>query len=98
MRSWFMFQETEVRKQVKALKKFYQEVIQFIVVNVILMVIWLTFDKSGSFWPKYILVVWGLFLFWRAYRLGIASLLFHRSSFLNKEWEEKKSARAYAPP
>ena len=85
-----MLKEEEVRKRVKALKGFYMDLINFAVVNIILILIWFTFDKTGAFWPKYVLAVWGIVLIYRAFRMGIIPLIFHRSSFLTPDWEEKK--------
>lgn len=82
--------EQEVRKKVKALKGLYLELFSYAGVNAILILIWATFDKNGVFWPKYVLVVWGLALTFKAYRLGLLPILFHRLSFLTPEWEEKK--------
>jgi len=85
-----MTHEQEVRKKVKALKSFYKDLINFAVVNSALVLIWLTFDKTGTFWPKYVMLVWGIVLVIRASRSGVTPLMFHRSSFLSTEWEEKK--------
>src|SRR5438105_4663048 len=85
-----MFREDEVRKKVKLLKRFYMDVIYFGIVNAIIILIWLTFDRTGTFWPKYIIVVWGVALIFRAYQMGVAPLMFHRATFLKQDWEEKK--------
>ncbi|MBS0271739.1 MAG: 2TM domain-containing protein [Proteobacteria bacterium] len=85
-----MLQEKEVRQKVKVLKRFYLDVVYFGVVNVLLALIWLTFDRTGTFWPKYVIVVWGVTLVFRAYRMGVIPLIFHRTTFLSEEWEEKK--------
>ena len=82
--------EQEVRKKVKALKGLYMELLSYLGVNAVLILIWATFDSNDVFWPKYILVVWGLALTFKAYRLGLLPLIFHRLSFLTPEWEEKK--------
>lgn len=85
-----MLKEEEIRKKIKILKRFYMDVINFAVVNAILILIWLTFDKTGTFWPKYVMLIWGILLVFKAYRMGVAPLIFPRSSFLNREWEERK--------
>lgn len=82
--------EQEVRKKVRALKGLYLELLSYAGVNAILILIWAIFDMSGVFWPKYVLVVWGLALMFKAYRYGILPLVFHRLAFLTPEWEEKK--------
>lgn len=85
-----MLKEEEIRRKIKILKQFYMDVINFAIVNAILILIWLTFDKTGTFWPKYVLLIWGILLMFKASRMGVIPLLFPRSSFFNREWEEKK--------
>jgi hypothetical protein len=85
-----MLKEEEIRKKVKALKRFYMDIVNFVIINFVLVLIWWTFDKSGTFWPKYVIVVWGIALIFRAYRMGIMPFMFHRTSFLSDNWEEKK--------
>lgn len=85
-----MLTENDVRKKVKALKRFYMDMINYMIVNLALIVIWWTFDKTGTFWPKYVMVVWGILLLVKASRMGIIPFLFHRTSFLNENWEERK--------
>lgn len=85
-----MVSEEEIRRKVKALKRFYLDVLNYIVVNFIFILVWLTFDTTGTFWPKYILVIWGIVLALRAFRTGVVSLLFPHVSFLSQRWEEQK--------
>lgn len=85
-----MLREEEVRKKVKVLKRFYMDVIYFGIVNFILILIWLTFDRTGTFWPKYVIVVWGIALIFRAYRMRVIPFMFHRVAFLSQDWEDKK--------
>lgn len=85
-----MLHEEEIRKKVKVLKRFYMDVIYFGFVNLILTLIWMTFDRTGTFWPKYVIVVWGIVLIFRGTRMGIFPLIFHRVSFLSHNWEERK--------
>src|ERR1051326_3977447 len=86
-----MLHENEIRKRVKALKRFYMDVINYIIVNVILSLIWFTFDKTGTYWPKYVILVWGLALIFKAYRTGAVSLILPSASFMSEDWEEKKA-------
>lgn len=83
-------EEVVVRQQVKALKRFYMDGLIFAIVNAILIVVWLFTGTSESFWPKYVLLVWGVALVFRAYRLGIFPLFSRYFYFLTAEWEEKK--------
>jgi len=82
--------EQEVRRKVKGLRRFYMDLISYALVNVLLIVIWLAFDRSGTFWPKYVIVVWGFVLMAKAYWLGLLPLFFYHISFLTPEWEDKK--------
>lgn len=85
-----MLPEEDIRKKVKTLKKFYLDVINFVLMNIILALVWVTFDKTGTFWPKYVILIWGIFLILKAARMGVLPLIFHRVSFFNQDWEEKK--------
>lgn len=85
-----MLNEEEVRKRIKRLKQFYVDIINFLVVTVILTLIWFTFDKTGTFWPKYVILIWGILLVFKAYRMRLLYFVFPRSSFLTPDWEEKK--------
>ncbi|MBA3812900.1 MAG: 2TM domain-containing protein [Alphaproteobacteria bacterium] len=85
-----MQKEEEIRRKVKILRRFYMDIINFAIVNAILILIWLTFDRTGTFWPKYVILIWGILLVFKAYRMGTMSLIFPHSTFLSHEWEEKK--------
>ena len=85
-----MLTEQEIRIKVKILKRFYLDVLNYAVINALLIVIWLIFDAHRPFWPKYVIVVWGFALMFKACRLGILPLFFNRTSFLTSDWEEQK--------
>ena len=85
-----MSKEEDVRKQVKLLKRFYMDSFTFAIVNIVFIFIWLSVDRSMTFWPKYVIVIWGLALIFKAYRMGIIPLFSQRLAFLTPEWEEKK--------
>lgn len=85
-----MLNEDEIRKRIKVLKQFYMDIINFLVVNIILTLIWFTFDKTGTFWPKYVILIWGILLVFKAYRMRLLFFIFPHSSFLTHDWEEKK--------
>lgn len=85
-----MLREEEIRKKIKLLRRFYMDIINFFIVNSLLILIWVTFDKTGTFWPKYVLLIWGILLVFKAHRMRIVPLLFPRAHFLNHDWEEKK--------
>lgn len=85
-----MTKEEEIRKRIKELQRFYMEGVTYLAVNALLILIWITLDKSGSFWPKYVILVWGIVLIFKGYRMDIFPIFFHYISFMSLEWEEKK--------
>jgi hypothetical protein len=85
-----MLTEQEIRRKVKVLKRFYLDLTSYALVNLLLVFVWLAFDRSGVFWPKYVIVVWGLVLTGKAYWMGLFPLFFSHISFLTPEWEDKK--------
>jgi len=85
-----MIKEEEVRKKVELLKQIYADGLMFAIVNVILIFVWTMVDKNTIFWPKYVIVIWGISLIFKAYLMGILPLFFNRLSFLTAEWEENK--------
>ena len=89
--------EEEVRKRVKALKGLYMDITWFILGNILFTIIWLAFDRSETFWPKYILLVWGIALVADGYRKGFMDLFSSRISFLTSEWEEDKVDQLLGP-
>lgn len=85
-----MIKEEDIRKQVKSLKRFYMDSFTFAIVNTVLILLWVILDRGATFWPKYVIVIWGIALIFKAYRMGILPLFFHQLSFLTSEWEERK--------
>lgn len=85
-----MYTEQEVRKKVKSLKRFYMDVVTYATVNAALILIWLGFESSGNFWPKYVLIVWGLVLVFKAYKMEVIPVFCQHIAFLTPEWEDKK--------
>lgn len=85
-----MTNEEKVRKSVRALKRFYMDAITFAFVNVALILVWIAFDTSTTFWPKYVILVWGVALLFKGYRMGLMPLFLHYTSVLSDDWEEKK--------
>ncbi|MBY0501282.1 MAG: 2TM domain-containing protein [Alphaproteobacteria bacterium] len=85
-----MLSEEEVRKKVRALRRLYIDTTTFVVMNIALILIWLTFDSSSIFWPKYVILISAIALIFRAYRMNIFPLFCNRIPFLTKEWEDKK--------
>ena len=79
-----------IRQKVKVFKQLYLDFVSFSFVNAALIFIWFTMDSHSIFWPKYVLIVWGASLLFKAYRLDLFPLFFSYITFLTPEWEEKK--------
>ncbi len=82
--------ETEARKTVKCLKKFYSELVWFAMGNALFILIWFMFDRFGNFWPKYIFLVWGISLIVAAYHNGILDHYLSKLFILTQKWEDEK--------
>ena len=82
--------EEEIRQRVKALRGFYMDILWFVLGNALFILIWLIFDSSGTFWPKYIFLVWTIAFLIEAYRRNVMQFFSSRISFLTPEWEEEK--------
>jgi hypothetical protein len=93
-----MLKEEKIRKKVKDLRQFYRDLTTFCVVNAVFILIWLTFENGGPFWPKYVLLVSGITLIFKAYHMNIFPLLLYHFSFLTPEWEEKKVKKLLKKP
>ncbi len=90
--------EEEIRQRVKALREFYMDMLGFVLGNGLFILIWFIFDSSGTFWPKYIFLVWAIALVGEAYRRNIINLFSSRISFLAPEWEEEKVSKMIGSP
>ncbi len=82
--------EKDVRKKVKDLKSLYSNIILYVFLNTLFILIWFIFNRGETFWPKYILLIWGIALIIQAYRRGIFPIILYHLSFLTPEWEERK--------
>lgn len=82
--------EQEVRKKVKDLKDVYMDLGLYTLLNALFILIWFFFDTGSVFWPKYILLVWGIALVIKAYRKQVIPLILNHFSFFTPEWEEMK--------
>lgn len=71
------------RRKVNILKSLYKNILWFVLGNALFAFIWFIFDRSGTFWPKYVFLVWGISLIIET---------FHRNNFLffTSQWEERK--------
>ena len=68
---------------VKQLRRFYRDLMSFIVINVILVVINLI-SSPHQLWFYWVTIFWGLGLFYHAITV------FGPARKFNKEWEERK--------
>lgn len=85
-----MTKEAEARRKIKSLRQFYVDSFTFVIVNTALILIWAIVDRNSTFWPKYVMIIWGLVLVFKAYRMGLIPLFSHYFSFLSPEWETRK--------
>lgn len=82
--------EQGFRKKIQAIQKFYADLINFSMVNGLLIVTWFFLDHQNVFWPKYVLLVWGILLVAKAYGTGAFSYCTETFCSLSSQWEERK--------
>ncbi len=56
------------RSRLHAKRKFYSDVVAYLVINGILVVVW-AIGGHGSFWPGWVMAIWGALLLLDAYRV-----------------------------
>lgn len=76
--------EQNARIRVRKIRQFYNNLITFILVNVLLVVINL-FISPHDLWFYWVTIIWGVVLFVQA--LNTFTI---RDQFLGNEWEDKK--------
>ena len=74
----------EARKHVKELKGFYQSLITYITINIILIIINLV-TSPDSLWFYWVTIFWGIGIV-----LHAANVFIFKGKFLGREWEKKK--------
>ncbi len=74
----------KARERVRKIKGFYNNVITFVLVNILLLIINLVTDR-GNIWFYWVTLIWGFILIVQAINLFTI-----RNRFLGDEWEEKK--------
>jgi uncharacterized protein YhhL (DUF1145 family) len=74
----------KAKKRVGELKKFYSNVITFVVVNLVLIIINLV-TSPGSLWFYWVTIFWGIAILLHGSRVFI-----FKGKFLGEEWEQKK--------
>ena len=74
----------KAKKRVEELKKFYSNLVTYIVVNIVLVIINLV-TSPGSLWFYWVTIFWGIAILLHASRVFI-----FKGKFLGEEWEQKK--------
>ncbi|MEA3358201.1 MAG: 2TM domain-containing protein [Thermodesulfobacteriota bacterium] len=74
----------KAKKRVEELKKFYSNLVTYIVVNLVLIIINLV-TSPGSLWFYWVTIFWGIAILLHASRVFI-----FKGKFLGEEWEKKK--------
>ena len=74
----------KAKKRVEELKKFYSNLVTYIVVNIVLIIIYFV-TSPGSLWFYWITIFWGIAILLQASRVFI-----FKGKFLGEEWEQKK--------
>lgn len=74
----------KAKKRVEELKKFYSNLVTYIVINLVLIIINLV-TGPGSLWFYWVTIFWGIAILLHASRVFI-----FKGKFLGEEWEKKK--------
>lgn len=74
----------KAKKRVEELKKFYSNLVTYIVINIVLIIINLV-TSPGSLWFYWVTIFWGIAILLHASRVFI-----FKGKFLGEEWEQKK--------
>jgi uncharacterized protein YhhL (DUF1145 family) len=74
----------KAKKRVKELKKFYRNLVTYVVINIILIIINLV-TSPGSLWFYWVTIFWGIAILLHASKVFVL-----KGKFLGEEWEERK--------
>ena len=74
----------KAKKRVGELKKFYGNLITYVVINVILIIINLV-TSPGKLWFYWVTIFWGIAILLHASRVFVL-----KGKFFGEEWEQKK--------
>ena len=77
-------QYDKAKKRVEELKKFYSNLVTYIVINLVLIIINLV-TSPGSLWFYWVTIFWGIAILLHASRVFI-----FKGKFLGEKWEQKK--------
>jgi len=83
-------QEQQIRRQVKKIRAFYMELLNYVGVNIVLIIIWSLTGEADEFWPKWVVLIWGMLLVIRGYRTGVFPAIMGRLHFMSEDWENRK--------
>ncbi len=89
--------QDDLKHYVERLKSFYNEFYCFLIVVASTLLIWFL-SGGGYFWPVWIMVLWGMPLFFKSSKLGVLDGSYYKLfcslrnqlPFLKKSWEEEK--------
>ncbi len=74
----------KARKRVEELKKFYGNLVTYVVINIVLMIINLV-TNPNSLWFYWVTIFWGIGILLHASKVFI-----FKGKLLGEEWEQKK--------
>ncbi|HBG34418.1 MAG TPA: hypothetical protein DER04_02355 [Holosporales bacterium] len=80
----------EIRYQVRSTKGLFMDLFLYFFGNSLFILMWYVFDRNEPFWPKYILLVWGVALGIETLRKQVLPCLSRHILFFNRDWEERK--------
>lgn len=84
--------ENQVRDHVHKLRRFYTDVLIYVVVNIGLILIWVV-SGGGYFWPIWVIIGWGIGLGIHAFSLGLIPQMNAMVPFMTAEWEDQEVRR-----
>jgi len=84
--------ETQVREHVHKLRRFYTDVLVYVVVNIGFILIWVV-SGGGYFWPIWPIIGWGIGLGIHAFSLGLIPQMNAMVPFMTAEWEDQEVRR-----
>jgi tellurite resistance protein TehA-like permease len=74
----------KAKKRVEELKKFYGNLVTYILINIMLVIINLV-TNPGNLWFYWVTIFWGIGILLHASKVFVL-----KGKFLGEEWEEKK--------
>lgn len=84
--------EQQVRTHVRKLKRFYTDILIYVIVNVGLILIWAV-SGGGYFWPIWVIVGGGIGLSIYAFSVGLIPQMNAMIPFTKPEWEDQEVRR-----